>query len=202
MILENIGGMKMKRLNILFIFISIFLVIVVIDSANLNRSTSLETSDLLVLLGGGDGGRVQLAVELYEADYADKVFITSVASSELDYNDLNIEYFGIPTSAIIYKGDAKSTYEDAESTFELMKDENFTSAIIVTSDYHMKRARTIFERLNQEDYTLYFSGAPDESGAWWYETEDWYKLWWSEFVKYWGYELRMYRFFLVESMLI
>lgn len=185
----------MRRLDVLFVVIIIFVVIVAIDSANLNRSTNLKEADIIVLLGGGDEGRVKHAGELYMAGYADYVFITSAHASEVDYNHLNVEAYGIPNSAIIYDIDADSTFEDATFTFELMETSDFESAIIVTSDYHTKRARMIFDRLNNEDYTLYFSGAPSANGEWWYEMEHWHILWLSEFIKYWGYELHMYNYF-------
>lgn len=185
----------MKRLEVFFIFICLFVIVVVIDSASLNRSTDVEVSDVIVLLGGGDDGRITRAGELYEAGYAEYVYITSAHASEVDYHALNTEYYGIPDEAIIYHEDANSTFEDAESTFDLMHNEGFESAIIVTSDYHIKRARMIFNRLNSDSFTLYFAGAPNHAGERWFETERWYQLWWSEFIKYWGYELYMYRLF-------
>lgn len=187
--------MSMKRLDILFIALILFIIIVAIDSASLNRSTSIEKADVIVLLGGGDEGRVRHAGELYTDGYADYVFITSAHASEVDYQHLNTEEYGIPDEAIIYDIDANSTYEDATFTFNLMEEEGFESAIIVTSDYHIKRARMIFDRVNPNDYTLYFSGAQSEDGEWWYESDRWHILWWSEFIKYWGYELHMYNYF-------
>lgn len=60
---------------LLVIFALIFITIL-IESFISGDSDSPEDSELIVILGGGDQGRVQKAADLYESGYADKVLMT------------------------------------------------------------------------------------------------------------------------------
>src|SRR5699024_11421959 len=56
-----------------------------------------------------------------------------------------------------------STYSNAERTIEIMEDNNFESAMIVTSDYHLKRTKLAFERLNDNENTFNYISASNRS---------------------------------------
>src|SRR5699024_6485569 len=93
----------------------------------------------------GDGGRMEKTAELYKAGYADHVLITPVVETEelSQSTALAVEY-GIPEEALIKDYEADSTYTNAAVTMDIMEEHGFDSALVVTSDYHVKRSKYIF----------------------------------------------------------
>jgi hypothetical protein len=64
------------------------------------------------------------------------------------------------------------TYAEAKKTIEIMQQQGLRSAVIVSSSYHMRRARLAFERANTDpELSFYFhpvdSIDPDEDDPWW-----------------------------------
>jgi len=53
---------------------------------------------------------------------------------------------GIPLEAIILEDNSYSTYENAVFTRSVMINQGFKSAIIVSSDYHMRRVKFLFDK--------------------------------------------------------
>lgn len=51
-------------------------IVVVIDSFNHSKIDIPKRTDIIIMLGGGDNGRMEKAAELYHASYADYVMIT------------------------------------------------------------------------------------------------------------------------------
>lgn len=151
-------------------------------------------SDVIVLLGGGDQGRVKKAAELYKEGYADEVLYTA-AEKDGSVSELKTvaAHYGIPEEALIVDNDATSTYTNATDTMEIMESENFDSAMVVTSDYHIKRAEFIFDKMNKENHELNYIAAPNLSGENWMEREDSYVYWYEEFKKTWGYRMGLYK---------
>lgn len=76
-----------------------------------------------------------------------------------------------------------------------MEDYNFESAMIVTSDYHLKRAKLIFERLNNNEKTFNYIASANLDGKEGIDREDAFSLWFNEFIKVWGYRFGLYKIF-------
>lgn len=60
---------------------------------------------------------------------------------------------GVPDEAILLENRSRSTEENALYTAELMQANNWNSAVIVSSRYHLFRANWLFNRLGIEAYT-------------------------------------------------
>ena len=94
---------------------------------------------------------------------------------------------------------ATSTYENAKNTLAIMEDKGYESANIVSSDYHIRRVRLIYERVNK-DYNFdltYVSSYHLNDG----ELVSWYRASLGviiaglvEPLKYIGYILGLYRY--------
>lgn len=184
------------RTRILITIISvtcIFLFISVIDSFNHNYSNNPKDVDVIIVVGGADG-RMQKGAELYKDEYSKYVLITPIVPS---INFQNIDFavnLGIPESAIIEEYEATSTYSNATRSFTIMKEYGFKSALIVTSDYHLKRTKMIYDRENNLDYDLTYISAYNANGEQWYERYNAKKLWFSEYYKLWAYRVGLYKF--------
>lgn len=99
----------------------------------------------LIILVSGDPQRMEKVAELYQAGFADKVLITNALERGATVNDA--ELFGIPRDSILTENKATSTYENALYTKEIMMEQGFDSALIVTSNYHMRRTKLAYERV-------------------------------------------------------
>ncbi len=151
-------------------------------------------SDAIVLLGGGDQGRVEKAAELYKEGYADEVLITA-AEKDGSISELKTvaKHYGIPESALTVENDATSTYTNAKNTMDIMEEESMDSAMVVTSDYHTKRAEFIFDKVNDAGHDFTYIAAPNLEGENWIERDNTKAIWFSETTKMWGYRMGLYK---------
>ncbi|MDB0579456.1 YdcF family protein [Salinicoccus roseus] len=89
--------------------------------------------------------------------------------------------------------DATSTYTNAKNTIEIMESLDMYSALIVTSDWHIKRSKYIYDKLNDDSFKFrYISALPMQKGRW-NESSDAFYIWYSEYIKLWAYSLGIYR---------
>lgn len=117
-------------------------------------------ADVIVLLGGGMGpprgvglypelfsgaDRVWHAARLHHAGTAPTIIASGCGergSSAVLLRDL-----GIPADAIIIEGKARNTVENGVYTRDVMRENGYTNALLVTSAYHMRRSEMIFTSL-------------------------------------------------------
>ena len=76
---------------------------------------------------------------------------------------------GIPADAIIEEYNATSTYTNVVESLELMGEYGFDSALVVMSDYHLKRSKMIYDRVNDGQYELKYIAALGADGETWKE---------------------------------
>lgn len=117
--------------------------------------------DAIIVLGGGLTGncgldpslkaRMEMAIQLYEQKKAAKLIVSGGIQPK---NNSCIEAIAmkqfalsknVPEAAIMLEQLARNTYENAYYSTDLMEGKGMKSAIIVTSDFHAKRANIIFE---------------------------------------------------------
>lgn len=93
--------MKIRIAVIIFCIALMLVVTSVIDSFNHSDTDTPQPADIIIMLGGGDAGRMQKAADLYHAGYADYVMITPVSADIYTQStELAVE-LGIPEDAII-----------------------------------------------------------------------------------------------------
>jgi uncharacterized SAM-binding protein YcdF (DUF218 family) len=112
----------------------------------------LQKADVIVVLGGGlfpdrelswfSLMRTLKGVELYKRGYADKIIFTGCGDCRA-MAKVAIG-LGIPEQTILLAEKSTRTHEDALGTAEIMKENNLTTALLVTSASHMKRATLCF----------------------------------------------------------
>jgi len=139
----------------------------------------LTTVDTIIIMGGGDEGRMNEALELYHEKYARIIVLTEtgVHIEELDYLqsfDLRIQLLnnGVPSGNIlITDSEVTSTLEEAYAVKQLLERRQFSSAIIVTDPYHTKRTSIIFKDVfSEQDIKLYFRPVTPS----WYNSRTWF----------------------------
>jgi uncharacterized SAM-binding protein YcdF (DUF218 family) len=150
-------------------------------------------SDALIVLGDDNyaGDRAFRAAELYREGVAPVVVASgrmlrqSVSIADLMEHDL--ESFGVPAASIVkLPHRAENTREEALEAARLIHARGWKRVIVITSNYHARRARFIFGRVLPSSVTLRVSGARDsefDPSRWW-ETRQGTKLFLSELEGY------------------
>ena len=175
---------------IALVFIIIFLLILYLARAPLLRATAaawivdepLEKAQAIVVLGGDSraGDRLRHAVQLYRAGWAPRIvlsgapFRTYFNESELMAHEAR--QMGVPAEHVILAPSrADSTLEEALGLREVLAGHEFRKIILVTSNFHTRRARTIFLAVYRPRGTrVIVSAAPDQRfdpKTWWQHRE-------------------------------
>jgi uncharacterized SAM-binding protein YcdF (DUF218 family) len=138
----------------------------------------LEKSDVIILLSDDNfyADRATRAAELYRQNLAATVVASGIrlrpyaGISELMTHDL-IER-GVPKERIVpFPQDADDTREEAEALKTLVAQKGWKSVIIVTSNYHTRRARYIFRKVFPSDVKIAMASARDAD----FDPSNWYQ---------------------------
>jgi uncharacterized SAM-binding protein YcdF (DUF218 family) len=140
---------------------------------------TLERSDAILVLSDDNfyADRVTRASQVYRQGLGPIVVASGrrlrpyAGIAELMEHDL-IER-GVPKDKILRVAhDSDSTREEAKTLAQLAKQKKWRSVIVVTSNYHTRRARYIFSRIFPEDIRIQITGARDgdfDPSRWWEE---------------------------------
>jgi uncharacterized SAM-binding protein YcdF (DUF218 family) len=190
------GGILSSLISILFLIVFCFVLYAVrrpllrLAGESWVVEDPLEQSDALLLLGDDNffADRATRASELYRQKLAPVVVASgrrlrpSAGIAELMEHDL-IER-GVPKDRIIrFPNDADNTREEALALRALVTEKNWHRVIVVTSNYHTRRARYIYRHVFPESVTVHVASARDgdfDPEHWWENRKSW-KLFTREF---------------------
>ena len=153
-------------------------------------------ADVIVVLGGDTGSRTERAAELYRAGYAPylivsagRIYHTTILADLMERHALER---GVPREAIIAERRSESTYQNALFSREIIRARSFRSAIVVSSNYHMRRVKLTFDRVFRDTgVSLVYVAAPDPDfnpSRWWENNKSaMYTI--TEYIKLAGYIL-------------
>ncbi|QUL53897.1 YdcF family protein [Paenibacillus tritici] len=166
-------GKRKKRF--LFLYLPVLLMVVLFLCAGrfLPLSQSPRPADAIIVLSGG-GGRVEQGVQLFEQGYAPQLLLSNAKEGAGPAGDMRETALslGIPEDAILAEDAAQSTYQNAQFTLPIMQQQGFKSAIVVSSDFHMRRVKFIFDHVYKNSgIELTYIGADSGYNA---------KTWWSD----------------------
>ncbi len=137
----------------------------------------ITPADAIIVIGDDNfaGDRAAEAAELFRAGWAPQMvasgrMLRSYASvADLIAKDL--ESHGVPPSAVVrFPHRANDTREEAEALKALIAQKGWRRMIVVTSNYHTRRARYIFRRVLPQNVSLEVAGAADpgfDPANWW-----------------------------------
>ena len=143
------------------------------------KTDPLEKSDIaLVLAGDSSGNRILKAAELVREGYAPILLVSGPAGFYGRHEcDLAIPFAmkaGYPESMFVHlESDAHSTREEAQAAIAELRRRGVHRVLLVTSDYHTRRASRIF-RAAAPDLTFDVVSAPDpyfSANGWWRQRE-------------------------------
>ncbi len=153
-------------------------------------------SDVILVFAGDKGQRTEKAVSLYKDNYSSKLILSggslynNITSAELMYDHAVRE--GVKAEDLILEPEADSTYENAVFCRRIMEERKYQSALVISSEYHMRRVRLSCEKAFQGSSIRLVYCPADEPQ---YEPESWWAnnksmLWTvTEYLKIMGYEL-------------
>jgi len=137
----------------------------ILEKGYVSRAMSVvEQADAIVLLGGATRGdthmstladlnqradRLVHAVALYKAGKAPVVLVsggsaTGARPEAKQIKDL-LEIMGVPARRILLENVSRNTRENAQFSAQILKSRDIHRILLVTSAYHMRRARALFE---------------------------------------------------------
>jgi uncharacterized SAM-binding protein YcdF (DUF218 family) len=147
-------------------------------------------ADVAVVLGGGEGERLGAALRIWREGRVPALLVIDpgipllpvyTGEDSLTMGEVKRRIAirrGVPEDRVwILKG-ATSTYEEATSVRPFLEARGITSAIIVTSPFHSRRARATFERLFRGSpvrirlETLPLPMSQDRPAGWWTREHD------------------------------
>jgi uncharacterized SAM-binding protein YcdF (DUF218 family) len=132
----------------------------------------------LVLAGDGWGNRILTAAQLARAGFVPKVLVSGPDGAYGNHEcDLAIPFavkHGYPESYFVHmENSARSTVLEAQAILPVIRRMGIQRLIVVTSNFHTRRAGTIYGKLAPE-LTILMVAAPDEfftAGDWWHSRE-------------------------------
>lgn len=151
---------------------------------------------MIVLSGGGD--RIEYAVDLFLEGSARQMMITGGVFDGAVSNASSMAAYavsqGVDEENIILEHEASNTFENALFTKNLFQKQP-QSIMLITSDYHQKRAFLTFQDVYPE--TIIFNApAPSsywQADRWWESKKSVYltlteniKIWWGRLTGVWG----------------
>jgi uncharacterized SAM-binding protein YcdF (DUF218 family) len=134
-------------------------------------------ADAIVVLSDDNyfGERAARAAELFKAGWALRVVASGrnlrPYASMAELMDHDLKDRGVPESAIVrFPNRAENTREEAAAVSEFVASRGWKHILVVTSNYHTRRARYIYERLLPAGTALQVSAAHDsefDPSGWW-----------------------------------
>ena len=127
-------------------------------------------ADLIVVLGGGKESRDVRGSELWRAGYAPHIFLTEIVSARLNL----LADLGVPTSAILTDNQSRSSWDEAMTTYKLMRGKGWKSALIVSDPEHMRRLSWTWKHVfvgSGMTFRLIPAPMPDWDAAHWWRDE-------------------------------
>jgi uncharacterized SAM-binding protein YcdF (DUF218 family) len=177
------GGI-LFRLLVLIFFLAVLFVLYLVRNPLLRLAGNFWVvddppahADAIVVLSDDNyyGERAARAAELFKAGWAPRVIASGrnlrayASIAELIQHDLMDR--GVPAGAVVrFPNRAENTREEAAAVSEFVASHGWKRVVVVTSNYHTRRARYIYERLLPAGTSLGVSAAHDsefDPSGWW-----------------------------------
>jgi uncharacterized SAM-binding protein YcdF (DUF218 family) len=152
-------------------------------------------SDVIVVLAGETDRRPALGLKLLAQGYASQLILDVPAGTKIyqwDQTELARKYVeGLPqagsiTICPIY---GRSTRDETQDVARCLQGINARRVLLVTSDFHTRRALSIFSHVLAADYSVASAFNASEFGVQWWRHREWAKTNLGECVKLIWWEL-------------
>ncbi len=136
----------------------------------LNVAPDPKPSDVIIVLGGGEGDRERFAGELFHKGLAPRVIATGApVGSEIPA--IELVGWGVPRGSIVLANGTQNTHDDAIRSRQLMEQNGWKTALLVTDPYHARRSlwtfRTAFAGSSLEVEPVPVADGWFDANHWW-----------------------------------
>ncbi len=153
-------GVRLVILAVVVSFVTMASATFYFSSRGLEPALDARADVIIVLSAGLDRDyeildnfsrdRVATAVELWRRGRAPKILMSGGVDVNTDQHvgermKAMAISLGVPAQAIVIEGFSTSTFENARFTLRVAREEGWRTAIVVTDDFHLLRARALFE---------------------------------------------------------
>lgn len=174
-----------------FIYLVIIGLLLVGITRYISPSEELVKADAIIAISGGETGtRTEHAIELYKEGWAPKLIFSGDAFDPLSPSNADVmrqiaTLNNVPSNDILIEEESDNTQQNAENSSNIIEELGYESVILVTAEYHQRRAFIEFTDKLGEDISIINSPAKEEqwSKAWWWTNPKGWYLTFSEFVK-------------------
>jgi hypothetical protein len=189
----------MAKIRRVFIVAGLFMVAWAAASGRFLVVNQPRKSDVIVVLAGETDRRPARGLELFDQGYASRLILDVPAGAKIyqwDQTELARKYVEGLRQAVsiticpIY---GHSTRDEAQDVSRCLAGVNAHRILLVTSDFHTRRALSIFSRVLPADYSVAAAFNANEFGVQWWQHREWAKtnlgectklIWW-ELVDRW-----------------
>jgi len=187
---DKLSTIMLKR-TLVVVLLGIIGIILFRHEASFLVVNDPKPADLILVLGGGENDlRYWNGVRLMQEGYAPRLML-DVFSRGQTFGRLDIDLAQelldrtTPGQSTICPTRESSTYDEARYLGECLAGSDVKSILVVTSEYHTRRARDIFQhRLPQYHFSFYAAPDPYYFGARWWTNRQWAKTTLSEWERY------------------
>lgn len=171
--------MKTKRHSrlplVLAVLVAATIIFVLGTGFYLSPQQNPVKSDVIVVISGGQTTtRAQKGIELFEQAYAPKIVFSGAAIDDGPSNARQMKRqaleAGVTPSSIQIDEVSQNTYENAVRSKEILQNLGAKKIILVSSPYHLRRAKMTFEQVLGADYEVVPVASFDNrwsKSAWW-----------------------------------
>lgn len=139
-----------------------------------------RAADVIVAISGGDtNARAQKAIDLYKAGFAKNIIFSGAAadpkspSNAAAMRKIALKN-GVADGAITLDETSRNTNENAANVAKILRARGWTNVILVSENYHLRRAYTDFVRANTEADFRAISAK--NQPFWWATPRGWYLI--------------------------
>jgi len=184
--------MRKTRLIVLMGCVLLFVLLVfIVVSGRLLEINQPEKADVILVLAGETSRRPERGLQLLDQGFAQHMILNVPVNSQIyqwTQLDLAQQYVdGLPEakSVSICPIWGLSTRDEARDAVACLKHAGGSSVLLVTSDFHTRRALNIF-RHEVRGYTFHVAASFDENefGTHWWKQREWAKTAVSEWAKF------------------
>jgi uncharacterized SAM-binding protein YcdF (DUF218 family) len=152
-------------------------------------------ADVMVVLAGETDRRAARGLELLDQGYASRLILDVPAETKIyqwNQADLARKYVeGLPQagSITVCPVYGHSTRDEAQDVARCLQGISGRSILLVTSDFHTRRALSIFNRVSPGNYSVAAAFDEREFGVQWWRHREWAKVNFEEWLKLIWWEL-------------
>ena len=161
-----------------------------LEGAHLLIVDKPRPADVILVLGGDEEARSQRAIELLRQRYAPRALIDTVDWTAWGVHSTDLARSFIDSKSDVAKRidfctmEADSTRTEATAAAACLRRVNAHSVLLVTSDFHTRRALMIFRhQLPEYEFTVAAYRDSEEFGYHWWTHREWAANFWKENLK-------------------